>query len=491
MITIAMDVGTSVVKCVAYSENGEELAITRRPTKVRRPRPGWAEQDMDEVWNAACATVRELLAIAGTDVRTLAVTAQGDGCWLLDAAGRPTGTAVLWNDARAARLVARWADTGLLDRIFAINGSAGFAGLPHVQLAWLAEHDPDRVAHAHTVVTCGGWLFRCLTGKLGWDVSEASNPFLDASTGHYSAELLSATGLDWAQRLLPKIVDGKDRIADLSHSAASELGLAAGTPVVMASYDVISTAIGSGTTEPGQACTILGTTVCTEVVSDSPRLDRARAGMALRTPIPGRWMLAYATLAGTEVVDWCCRLLGLPNPENLTELAEHAEPGSGGLLMMPYLSPAGERAPFYDPAARGSLHAMSFDHGPAEVARACLEGLGLVIHDCLRASEATPAELRLTGGGSANPLWRQTIADITGLPVVRTSDTQAGARGAMVTAQALLDGRAITDVAGEVVDASDVLHPTDDHRARFAEAYERFLAIRKSAQAARWFQRKD
>ncbi|QUH04922.1 carbohydrate kinase [Saccharopolyspora erythraea] len=491
MITIGIDAGTSVVKAVAYADDGVELAVVRRPTRVVHPEPGWAEQDMDEVWEAVATTVAELVSAVGQDVRAVAVTAQGDGCWLVDADGRPVGPAMLWNDARAAGTAAGWARSGILDELFEINGSVGFAGLPHAQLTWLAEHAPGRLASASKVLTCGGWLYRCLTGRLAQDVSEASNPFLDARSGEYSDAVLTKLGLDWARKLLPEVVDGEQRVAPLTEAAGRRLGVPAGTPVVLAAYDVISTAIGAGTTKPGQACTILGTTVCTEVLSDSPRLERSPVGMSLRTPMPQRWMLAYATLAGTEVVEWTCRMLGLPNPENLTALAENAEPGSEGLLMLPYLSPGGERAPFYDPRARGSLHGLSLEHGPAEIARACLEGLALVIRECLDASTATPTELRLTGGGSANPLWRQVIADATGLPVVRTSDAQAGARGATVTAHAVLEGRTIPEVAADLVGTSDPVDPLPANRPRYDDAYTRFLAARNAARTAHWFRPAD
>ncbi|MGP4015574.1 FGGY family carbohydrate kinase [Saccharopolyspora sp. 5N708] len=489
MITIGIDAGTSVVKSVGYAADGTELAVASRPTRVEHPRPGWAEQYMLDVWSAVADTVAELVSRLGAEVSALAITAQGDGCWLVDTAGRPTGPALLWNDARASSIAANWADSGLLADLFKINGSVGFAGLPHAQLSWLAEHEPARIDAAAKVLTCGGWLFHCLTGRLAWDVSEASNPFLDARTGQYSDTVLTELGLGWAGRLLPEAVDGEQRIAPLLAPAAERLGVPEGTPVVLGSYDVISTAIGAGVTEPGQACTILGTTICTEVISDSPKLQRTPVGMSLRTPMPGRWMLASATLAGTEVVEWTCRMLGLPNPEDLTELAEQAEPGSNGLLMLPYLSLGGERAPFYDPAARGSLHGLSLEHGPAEIARACLEGLAMVIRDCLRASTAQPSELRVTGGGSANPLWRQVIADVTGLPVVRTTDEQAGARGAAVTAQALLAGRDISEVARELVATSDPLPPIEANREYYDDAYGRFVRIRESAQSAGWFQR--
>lgn len=484
MISIGIDAGTSMVKSVAYDADGVELAVAARPTRVTHPHPGWAEQDMTEVWDAVAATITEVRERAPGEVRLLALTAQGDGCWLVDGAGRPTGPAVLWNDARAVPITTRWAADGRLDELFTVTGSAGFAGLPHAQLGWLAEHDPARVRAAEAVLTCGGWLYHCLTGRTAIDASDAANPFCDARTGGYSDEVLRLTGLEWAGRLRPEIVDGAGRIGGLHAGAARRLGVAEGTLVVLAPYDIISTAIGAGVAETGQACSILGTTICTEVLADEPRLERAPVGMTLPPGIPGRWMLAYATLAGTEIVDWTCRLLGLPNPEDLTDLAGHANPGCDGLMLLPYLSPGGERAPFSDPSARGTLLGMNLEHGPAEIARACLEGLALAIRDCLTASEVRPVELRLTGGGSANPLWRQIIADVTGLPVVRSADSQAGTRGALIIATAETEHRPVAEVAARMVGTEPAVHPRD---ARHDDQFDRFRAAREALRTGSWF----
>lgn len=111
----------------------------------------------------------------------------------------------------------------------------------------------------------------------------------------------------------------------------------------------------------------------------------------------------------------------------------------------------------------------------------------MVIRDCLVASTAQPTELRLTGGGSANQLWRQVIADVTGLPVVRTTDEQA--LGAAVTAHALLTGRDITEVARDLVGTSDPLQPDKANRVLYDAAYARFVEVCEAAQAAGWFGR--
>ncbi|MEV0996380.1 FGGY-family carbohydrate kinase [Nonomuraea sp. NPDC050202] len=474
MAIICVDAGTTVIKAVGYDSTGAEAAVARRGTVVSRPAPGHAEQAMHAVWDAVAATVREVAAqVGGADF--VAVTAQGDGCWLVDADGEPTGPAVLWNDARAASIVDRWTRDGLAAEAFRVNGSSAASGLPHAVLAWLGEHSPARLARSSTMLTCGGWIFSRMTGELVADESDASAPFMDLRARAYAPELLSMFGLGWAERLLPQVRPCP--VAGLTSEAAAALGLATGTPVVMAPYDIASTALGAGAVEPGQACGILGTTLCTEVVVGSPDLDGEPIGITIA--LPGGYLRAFPTFAGTEVVQWTCRLLGLSEPAELGELAMSSRPGAGGLAFLPYLSPAGERAPFSDPLASGALLGMSFEHDRADVARAVLEGLTMVIRDCLAATGAAPGELRVCGGGSNSATWLRLIADVTGLPVHRSADTEVGARGAYLVGLAATGAApSVAAAAAEHVRLRDAVEPDPGRRAFYDRLFQDFLALR-------------
>ncbi|MEV0615492.1 FGGY-family carbohydrate kinase [Nonomuraea sp. NPDC050404] len=474
MAIICVDAGTTVIKAVGYDATGAETAVARRATVVSRPAPGHAEQDMHAVWEAVAATVREVAARVGAP-DFVAITAQGDGFWPVGFDGEPTGPAILWNDARAASIADAWTREGTAAAAFGINGSATASGLPHAILAWLRAHDPARLDRSGALLTCGGWIFSRMTGELVADESDASAPFMDLRARAYSPELFALYGLDWARRLLPEIRPCP--VAGLTPGAAGALGLPAGTPVVMAPYDIASTALGAGAVEAGQACGILGTTLCTEVVVGSPDLDGEPTGITIA--LPGGYLRAFPTFAGTEVVQWTCRLLGLSDPAELGELAMLSEPGAGGLAFLPYLSPAGERAPFSDPLARGALLGMSFEHGREDVARAVLEGLTMVIRDCLTATGAAPTELAVCGGGSANATWLGLIADVTGLPVRRSADAEVGARGAYLV------GLAATGAAPSVAEAAaghvrlrEAVEPDLARRARYDRLFEDFLTLR-------------
>lgn len=475
MSTIGVDAGTSMVKAVCFDEDWVAQATASVPTAVTAPRPGWSEQDLDEVWAAVRDVIRQVAPSDG-QVSVVCVTAQGDGCWLVDPDHRPAGPALLWNDARATPMVDEWERSGLLEDAFLVTGSYGNAGLATPQLAWLRAHDDPRARTARTLLSCGSWVFHQLTGVLALHESDACNPLLDARTGEPAVDLLDRLGVGWVADLLPARVDGDGPVADLLSGVAEELGLRPGTPVVLAPYDVPATALGVGAVQPGAGFAVLGTTLCVGRMSDTPMLDRAPAGMSLRTGYPDRWLLAYATLAGTGVLEWARALLGLGSAADLVALAGTAGPHLP--LVLPYLSPAGERAPFRDPNAAGAVLGLKFGHGPAELARGVLEGLSLTVRDCLLAGGQLPRTLAVCGGGARSAPWCQQLADVCGLPVTTSVEAEAGALGAALAgALAIGDLPELPDAAALVRPAA-VFEPEPAATERYAILYQRWRDAR-------------
>ena len=477
---ICVDAGTTVIKAVVFGPDGRERAVARRPTSVLRGAGGRAEQDPDEVWDAVVAAVREVRRAVPEPVDFLSLTGQGDGCWLVDRDDRPVRPAVLWNDARAGSVVERWRAEGRLDEAFVLNGSLTFAGLANAVLRHLVDEEPETVQRADSVLTCSGWLFLRLTGQRAVDGSEAAAPWLDIASMTYSSPLLELYEIPWAERLLPELRTDDRRVEPLWPAAAAELGLPAGTPVVLAPYDVAATAIGAGAVFPGSAVSVLGTTLATEVVLLEPDTSGRPSGLTVGLGVREHRLRAFPTLAGCGVIDWLVDLLGLADPAEVSALAAQAPLGAGGLQLLPYLSPAGERAPFLDPAASGALTGLSFGQGRTHLARATLEGLAHVIADCLAAAPVRPSELRLCGGGAASGVWCRIIADVTGIPTVRSADHEVGAKGALLIGLAAVG--AVPDVesaAQALVRVQDRFEPDADAHAAHADGLAEFFATRR------------
>ncbi len=477
MAVLCVDVGTSMVKAVMFDHEGREIKVARQGTVVHRRGPGQSEQDMYSVWDAVVYTVRSVVHQVKDPVRAVAITGQGDGCWLVGADGRPTGPAILWNDARASDIVDDWDERGILEQAYRINGTLGFPGTSGAIMTWLRRNDPDRLRESHKALYCTGWIFNRLTGEFAADESDAASPFLDIRSGEYSTDLLELYDMPWVERLLPEIRRDGNRIAEISSSVAPELRLRPGIPVLLAPFDIPATAIGIGAIAPEQACTILGTTLCTDIILDRPETGGTPAGMTLPSGVPGTYVKSLAAMAGVEIVAWGMRLMGLDNPNWLSDLAATAEPGAGGLLFHPYLSPAGERAPFRDSQARGSLIGLSFEHSRPQIARALLEGMSYVIRNCLEFGTDDLTDLRLCGGGANSTVWCQILADVTGVPTTRSVDAEIGAKGAFLTALvALGEERSMADAVATYVHARDTFEPDPKLTGRYDDLYEAFQA---------------
>jgi erythritol kinase len=477
MSVIGLDVGTSRVKAVRFDASWLAVDSEAETTSVIRTDDGRSEQDMREVWACAVRVVAAVVQRSPDVIDLVAVTAQGDGCWLVDSGGEPVGNALLWNDNRAASIVEGWRADGTLDRAFRINGCLGAPGLASAQLRWLLQHEPDRLRTAATLLSCGSWVFANLTGRHVLEESDAANPFLHAATRRYDESLPQTFGIAALVRLLPPVVAGADRVAPLAAKAAASLGLPSGTPVALAPYDVPATAIGTGAVAVGSAFAVLGTTLCIGVAADDPRLSRQPNGMTLPGAEPGRWLLAYATMMGTEVLDWAARLLGVGDAAAVIALAATSRRADLP-LMLPYLSPAGERSPFLDPAVRGALLGMDVNHTRADVARSVLDGLTLAVVDCVRAA-GRPESLALSGGGAQSALWCQAICDAVAVPVIGPDVAEAGARGAVLAGATDAGMFAnIGDAVARAVRPGRVHVPDAIRTARYAESYDRYVEAR-------------
>ncbi|MBV9272675.1 MAG: carbohydrate kinase, partial [Verrucomicrobia bacterium] len=186
----------------------------------------------------------------------------------------------------------------------------------------------------------------------------------------------------------------------------------------------------------------------------------------------------------TEVIHWAVKQLGLNDPAHLGRLAGNVNPGSNGLCFLPYFSPAGERVPFLNTGARGSLFGLSFEHGREHIARAVLEGLSLVIRECLAAAQEKPSPLQicgLCGGGANSDVWCQLIADTIGTPTFRPADQEVGAKGAFIAGLvAIGEKEHFAGAVKDCVKVRDTFAPDKERHRLYDELFEQFIAVRKS-----------
>ncbi|MFI6874205.1 FGGY family carbohydrate kinase [Streptomyces sp. NPDC050400] len=433
-IVIGVDIGTSVTKAVAFDGDGTPLARAARPSRLERLPGGRVEQDLDDVVRTVTEVVRETTAALPEPPVAVALTGQGDGLWLRDAAGRPVRPAISWMDGRAADRVGTWLADGTIQEVYARTGSGMFPGCHAPLLAWLQEHEPEVLARAATAGYCVDAVAQRLTGQTSLDAADATLPFLDPVTRTYSQEALAACGIADQARLLPPPAPPGTVLA-LDRHGAELLGLPEGLPLTAGPYDLPACAIGSGVREPGDGVVIIGTTLACQVLTDRVQVDPAAepAGMWLCMPERDRWLRAMPAMVGTAALAWVLALTGR-GTDDLDGLLAASPPGAHGVTALPFLSGAGERAPFVDPAARGRLDGLTLAHTPADAVRAVCEAIGYAARHCLETAGLT-GTLAACGGGSRSGPWAQLVADIVGRPVRIPLEEETGALGATTVAR--------------------------------------------------------
>ena len=498
-ILIGIDGGTSVMKAIAFDLDGRQLAMTSAPNSYDDLGNGAVVQDADRTWRDAAAVLRQMHdRIDNLAERTVAigVTGQGDGTWLIDAAGRPVGPAWLWLDSRAADIVDEMEASGARAETYKINGCGLNACQQSVQLAWMQRHTPDVLEQAVTGFHCKDWLYFQLTGERVTDVSEATFTFGNFRTRTYAEELLEAVGISKLRRLLPEAIDGSVTTHPLSKTAAEITGFATGTPVSLGYIDIICTSLGGGLYAPGQAvgCSVVGTTSIHMRLWNNPEdveLLEEPSGYLIPFPVPGHLAQLQSNMAGTINIDWivdrvreAASLLGheVSRKQALMSLdARVLDAVPGSVLYHPYIHEAGERGPFVDPAARAQFMGLSTKVGTMDLMRGVYEGLAFAAVDCFGAMGEVPREVRIAGGAARSKSLKKIMASAIGVPIRETNREEAGAAGAaMIAAVAIGHFSGMAACARQWVDPTigDIIEPDEELHRLYARRYTAYLHAR-------------
>lgn len=426
---LGIDLGTGSVKALLLAIDGDILAEASHTYAVHAPKPGWAESDPLEWWSAVGSVVKAVLQHQREPVQAIGLSGQMHGVVLTDEKGQPLYPAILWADMRSRDVLAiyRALDPALQDQL-ANPITAGMAG---PTLLWIKQHQPELYQTAHHVFQPKDWVRFQLTGVLAAEPSDASGTLLyDVQHARWAEPVLDALNLrsDWLPPLIPST-----RIAgDLTAVAAAHLGLPAGIPVVAGAADTAAAALGSGLTEPGAVQLTIGTGAQIITIRNAAIVDAEKRTHLYRSALANQWYTLAAMQNAGIALEWVRKLLGMSWEEVYAE-AFRVPAGSEGLIFLPYLT--GERTPHLDANARGAWIGLSLHHQRSHLMRSALEGVAFALRQGLDAmSIPNLKELRLTGGGTVEPVWKQLLADVLQVSLHPLTVTSASARGAALLA---------------------------------------------------------
>ncbi len=435
-VLLGLDIGTTALKGVVLDPERGIVGVAQREYANLSPGPACSEADPEDWRRSALEVIPAVCAAAGIDPKL--VTAIGiAGCVpclvVLDEHEQPLRNALLYNDGRAALEIRELREELGEAAVIARTGAAVTQQSIGPKLRWLMRHEPAVIDRARRICGSYDWLGSQFAGSAYSERNWALESGLyDVGTACFAPDLVAAAGWD-LERLAP-IRDPADVVGHLVSSVADSTGLLAGIPVVAGLADHVASAFGAGLSAPGDLLIKLGGSVDILCATDRPLFD---ARMYLDAhPNPGVWLPNGCMATGGSAIRWFQREFagGAPLSELDAEAALVAA-GADGVVILPYF--LGEKTPLNDPLASGAILGLGLRHTRGHVFRALLEsfGYGLRHHlEVLAEHGFSPQRARVTNGGASSWLWKQVVADVTGLVLEPVVDHPGSALGAAFAA---------------------------------------------------------
>jgi xylulokinase len=444
---IGIDVGTTAVKGVAIDVDGGVLATAEEHYPLSTPKPGWAEQDPEDWWEASQRVLAQL------PPGPVGLSGQMHGLVVLDERDEVLRPAILWNDQRTGAECAEIERRIGLERLIELTGNRALPGFTAPKLLWLQRYEPDVHARIRHILLPKDYVRFRLTGERTIDDADASGTLLfDVAHRGWSEEMCTALDvpLDW----LPAAYESTE-VATAGDQAAGALGV--------------------GIAAPGGLSVVLGTSGVVFAVLPSYQPDAQARVHVFCHAVPGAWHAMGVMLSAAGSLAWLRRAVG-GEYGVLDGEAARWEPGVEGLLFAPYL--AGERTPHVDPDARGAFTGLSLRHDRGALARAVLEGVAFGLRDSLELLRDLGVEAtfgRISGGGARSELWVRIAASVLGIPLERVQLEEGAAYGAALLAGVRAGMFAdAEDAIARCVRVRDRIEPEwdyDEHYTRFRLLY--------------------
>jgi sugar (pentulose or hexulose) kinase len=449
---VGTDIGTLGTKTVVVDLEGRVKASAFKEYGVLTPRQGWAEQWPDVWADAAYNTIRMAVKDSGItpgDVAGLSISSLYGGSGIpMDGEMKPIRPCMIWADRRATD-ECRWVRERIgVDALFRETGNVVDPYYGYTKMLWMREKEPDNWGKVRRFETPNAYCIRGLTGQESVDYSSAGNygGIFDIHRRTWSERMMGELGIP--RSLFPERISSSEEVVGEVDSEGSRLtGLRPGTPVCAGGIDAAVSALAGGAILDGDLASMLGTSMCNGFISHRPRLSQRMVNFPY--VLEGRRHLYSFTGIATAgfCVRWFRDELGAAERERAEEtgedayrlldgMAEKVPPGSDGLIFLPHMM-VGERAPYWDEHLRGGLLGLTVYHTRAHIFRAILEGVAYAMRYSLEAAWETGMRINratLVDGGARSPLWRQIIADVTGLRMSYIPGSQGAPLGDAVLA---------------------------------------------------------
>ena len=482
---LGLDNGGTTTKAAVFDRNGRELGVASVSTQMITPAPNFVERDMEEMWQANCTVIRNVLqktGIPANEIAGVGICGHGKGLYLWGKDNKPVRNGIISTDNRAYAYPIAWKQDGTEDKVFERSCQHILSCQPVSLLAWLRDHEPENFANIRWVFACKDYVRFRMTGEARAEMTDYSGcNLLNLHTKQYDRELLGLFGLEMIFDALPPLCEATQICGAVSPEASRECGLLPGTPVIGGMFDIDACALAVGVTGEKSLCMIAGTWSINEYIRREPVLDGSVLMNSLFC-LPEYYLVEECSPTSAGNNEWFLRQL-LPEVMNearqsgqsiydrMNQWVESIPPEEFVPVFLPFLM-----ASNVHPSAKAGFIGMTTNHTRKHLLRSVYEGIAFChkMHvDRLIQSRTEPfAGVRLAGGAARSKVWTQMFADVLGLPVETVSANETGALGcAIAVAAAVGDYASLQDAAEHMVEVGSRVLPNEEKQGIYEKKY--------------------
>ena len=482
---LGVDIGTTTTKAVLFSEHGKVIQQDSIGYPLYTPDISTAEQNPDEIFQAVLQVITNIMKHhSDKPLLFVSFSSAMHSIIAVDENDIPLTPVITWADNRSEAWALKIKDEWNGLEVYKRTGTPIHPMSPLSKITWLVNEHPEIARKTKKYIGIKEYIFKKFFNQYVVDHSLASAMgMMNLHTLDWDEEALNIAGITRAQlsTLVPTTTLFKNCHVDL----AKQMGIDPQTPFVIGASDGVLSNLGVNAIRKGEIAVTIGTSGAIRTIIDKPKTD-VKGRIFCYALTENHWVIGGPVNNGGMVLRWIrdefassevetAKRLGVDSYEVLTKIAERVRPGADGLLFHPYLS--GERAPLWNPNARGSFFGLTLSHKKEHMIRAALEGviynLYTVYLALLEYMESPVTRIQATGGFSRSVIWRQMMADIFESEVTVPESYESSCLGACILGLYALGKINSFEIAADMVGDTYTHTPIEEA----AKEYRQLLPI--------------
>ncbi|MCR4892722.1 MAG: hypothetical protein K5989_11145 [Lachnospiraceae bacterium] len=484
---ISLDVGTSSMRAVIYSDEGKVLNSFSFEYHTTFPKPSYVEQD-PEIWKESALYVLRAAGkyCAEQDIlpQAISITSQRASMIPLDKFGKPLHDAIMWQDKRTIDICDRLIKECGLRTLYNKTGVRVNPLFVLNKIIWLRENEPEIFAKTEKFVGVQDYVTFCLTGDYVTDWTQASRTMLmDLQKRTWDSDLLKLAGI--TEDRLCRLVPPGTVAGTLRPAFAEACVLPAGVPIIVSGGDQQNAALALGVTSPGKAAANTGTGSFFLSYSEKPAFDEKSRVLCQAGAAAGTYIMETTIYNSGAIFRWfkeqhCPDLAEAGDAYvRMTEEASSVPTGSKGVVMLPHFE--GSAAPNWNPQAKGLFFNLGLGTTRAMLIRSIMEGIAMELADNLDLMRGLIGDVNtisVAGGLNRSRLFCQMQANTYNARVRRPQNAEASSLGACMNAGVALGWYQDLNMAAVALGGkSDLYMPEEVHIEQYNELRRRRRAL--------------